>query len=73
MNSRPSLTNLLQDPELEEAFQLLRQARRIFASGAERLLEAAQSLGEEAHSDYMEPDDMFWNRCDDEWGPGAGL
>ena len=69
---RAIATNLLQDPELEEAFQLLRQARRIFASGAERLLEAAQSLGEEAHSDYMEPDAPFWSRCDGEWGRGPG-
>ena len=64
--------NLLQDPELEDAFQLVRQARRMLASGVDSLLEAAETLGEEAHADYMEPDDPFWTRCDGEWSQGRG-
>lgn len=69
---RAIATNLLQDPELEEASQLVQQARRILASGVAGLLEAAETLGEEAHADYMEPDDPFWIRCDGEWGQGPG-
>ena len=64
--------NLLQDPEMEDAFQLVRQARRIFTQGTESLLEAAELLGEEAHTEYMEPDAPFWARCDREWGQGPG-
>ena len=64
--------NLLLDPEMEDAFQLVRQARRIFTQGNESLLEAAELLGEEAHTEYMEPDDPFWARCDREWGQGPG-
>lgn len=69
---RAIATNLLQDPELAEAYQLLRQARRMLASGVARLLDAAETLGEEAHADYMEPDNPFWIRCDGEWGQGPG-
>ena len=69
---RAVATNLLQDAEMEDAFQLVRQASRIFTSGTEILLEAAKSLGEEAHTEYMEPDNPFWDRCDHEWGRGPG-
>ena len=65
-------TNLLQDPELEEAFQLVRQAYRIFESGTDGLLEAAESLGKDAYTEHMEPDAPFWVRCDGEWGQGPG-
>ena len=65
-------TNLLHDPELEDAFQLVRQALRIFESGSDGLLEAAESLGKDAYAAYMEPDNPFWARCDGEWGQGPG-
>ena len=64
--------NLLQDPEMEDAFQLVRQARRIFTQGTELLLEAAKSLGEKAHTEYMKPDNPFWDSCKREWGQGQG-
>ena len=69
---RAVAANLLQDPELEEAFQLVRQALRIFESGSDDLLEASGALGEVAHTEYMAPDDPFWDRCNGEWGQGPG-
>lgn len=69
---RAITTNLLQDQELEEAFQLVRQARRIFEAGTERLLESVRQLGVAGHTDFMKPDAIFWNRCDSEWGLGSG-
>ena len=65
-------TNLLQDPELENALGLVQQARRIFDSGIESLLQKSRLLGTEIHTKDMKSDTPFWVRCDDEWGKGPG-
>ena len=64
--------NLLNDPELEDAFGLIQQARNIFQSGRNDALVRSQSIGREAHSQYLKPDALFWNRCSYEWGRGPG-
>ena len=64
-------TNLLQDPNLEEAFGLVQQARRIFESGTEDLFQKAQQLGGIIHR-YMMFDAQLWNSCNEEWGKGPG-
>lgn len=62
--------NLLQDPELEEAFGLVRQARRILESGTEVLFQKSQQLGRTIHIRYMKLDAELWNSCNEERGRG---
>ncbi len=65
-------TNLLQNPELEGAANLVLQARRILESGVNNVLEESQSKGRDVHSLEMKPDMPFWYRCANEWGQGPG-
>jgi len=60
--------NLLQDDELEPAFGLVQQARRILEDGVETLLLRSELLGKRIYIQYLEPDSEFWRRCDGEWG-----
>ena len=64
--------NLLQDNELEPAFGLVRQARRVLESGTESLLQQSELLGSRIYIDYLKPDARFWRQCDAEWGSGPG-
>ena len=65
-------TNLLQNPELEEAFGLVQQASRILESGTEALFGKSQLLGRTIHTRYMKPAAKLWDSCDEEWGRGPG-
>ena len=69
---RAIVKNLLRNPELVEASGLLQQALRIIPSATESLLGASQRMGREVHTEYMRPDDLFWDRCVNEWGRGPG-
>lgn len=62
--------NLLQDDELEPAFGLIRQARRILEDDVDTLLLRSELLGRRIYIQYMEPDSVFWRWCDDQWGRG---
>ena len=64
--------NLLQNPELEEAFGLVRQARHILESGVDDLLEKSEQLGTTIHAGYMKSDGNLWASCNREWGRGSG-
>ena len=64
--------NLLQNPELEVAYSLVRQARHILESGTEDLLQKSQHLGTTIHTVYLKPDGILWDNCDNEWGLGPG-
>ena len=64
--------NLLQDPELEEASDLVRQACRILESGTEELLRKSQLSGMTVHTKSMKPDLQLWNDCDNHWKRGPG-
>lgn len=63
--------NILQDPDLKEAFSLVRQALHILKSGTEDLLQKSQQLGTTIQTD-MKLDAQLWNSCDEEWGGGPG-
>ena len=64
--------NLLQDEELEPAFGLVRQARRILEDGTECILQQSESLGSRIYIGYLEPDAGLWEACGAEWGLGYG-
>ena len=61
--------NVLQDPDLKEAFSLVRQALHILESGTEDLLQKSQQLGTTIHTD-MKLDAQLWNSCDEKWRRG---
>lgn len=69
---RAVITNLLRNPDLQEASGLLQEARRILDTHTESLLRASQGMGRDVHTEYMQPDDMLWDRCVGEWGQGPG-
>ena len=62
--------NLLQDDELEPAFGLVRQARRILEDDIASLLENSELLGRRIYIQHLEPDWKFWQWCDNQWGRG---
>jgi hypothetical protein len=62
---------LLQNPDLEDASGLLREAQRIIESGADQLLGRIQRFGRNVHTDFMEPDERFWDSCINERGQGS--
>ena len=64
--------NLLQDPELEDAFDLVQQAYRILDSGVNDFLQKSQLLGRAIHTQDMMPDTRFWDLSEAEWGQGPG-
>ena len=71
-NFKAITENLLQDEELEPAFGLVRQARRILEDGVETLLLRSELLGKRIYIEHLEPDSTFWRRCDVRWGQGYG-
>ena len=62
--------NLLQDNELEPAFGLVRQARRILEDRVASLLLNSELLGRRIYIQHLEPDSAFWRWCDNQWGRG---
>ena len=73
LNSLSDLTDLfLEDAHLEEAFGLLRQARRVVNDGAESLFKKCEIEGQGIHVRDMEPSTDLWIACDNEWGLGSG-
>ena len=62
--------NLLQDDELEPAFGLIRQARRILEDGVESLLLSSELVGRRIYIQHLKPDSVFWRWCDNQWGRG---
>ena len=65
-------TNLLQDSELEPASALVQQSLRIMESEVETLLNKSEQLGRRIYIEHLEPDALFWDRCESEWGRGSG-
>ena len=61
---------LLQNDELEPAFGLVRQARRILEDGVASLLLSSELLGRRIYIQHLEPDWAFWQWCDNQWGRG---
>ena len=63
--------NLLHDPELEDAYGLVRQVQRVVDSGVTGLYTKCALAGE-AHHEYMKHDSDLWQESDSEWGRGPG-
>ena len=64
---------LLQDPDLEEAFGLIRQARRVIQSGVDSILQKSELAGMAIHLGEMKNSaHSLWISCSNEWGKGAG-
>ena len=61
---------IFRDEELEPAFGLIRQARRILEEDINSLLARSESLGERIYIQHLKPDAELWKRCRDEWGQG---
>jgi len=61
-------TNLLQEPELVDAQDLVRQALRVMESSIEELTRKVQLLGQAIYLDELKADREFWNGCLTEWG-----
>ena len=64
--------NLLQDRDLEDAHDFVRQACSIIESGVNNLLNVVRSVGIAIHDRQMKPDARLWGQCIDEWGQGPG-
>ena len=64
--------NLLQDPDLEDAHDLVRQAHSIIEAGVNQLLDVVRSVGIAIHDREMKPDTRLWAQCISEWGHGHG-
>ena len=69
---KANIKNILDDPEMEEAHGLARQALRLFDAGIETLLQNSQHLGVTIHTSNMQPDSDLWRRSEDRWGQGPG-
>ena len=64
--------NLLQDPDLNEAFGLITQTRRVIESGVDNLLRRSEIAGVSVFNPYLKIDTVFWGDCEDQWGRGSG-
>jgi transcriptional regulator with XRE-family HTH domain len=64
--------NLLQDDQLIEAHDLIRQTVRLLEGGFDTLVRKVQLVGQSIHADEMSEDAAFWAACDREWGRGGG-
>ena len=69
-NFRERTEILLEDEELQPAFGLIGQARRLLDDGVETLLLRSELLGKRIYIQQLEPDSAFWRWCDDQWGKG---
>ena len=73
LNNLSDLTDhFLTDEHLEEAYGLLRQARRVVNDGAENLFKKCEIEGQGIHIRDMEPSTELWSASDSEWGQGPG-
>ena len=73
LNNLSDLTDhFLTDEHLEEAFGLLRQARRVVNDGAESLFKKCEIEGQGIHIRDMQLSTELWSASDSEWGRGPG-
>jgi hypothetical protein len=64
--------NVLQDPEMADAKELVEQAARVMESSIDDLLRRVQLMGQSIYTDILKPDQDFWHACANEWGRGKG-
>ena len=61
---------IFRDEELEPAFGLVLQARRILEEGINSVLARSESLGERIYIQHLKPHEQIWGLCRNEWGRG---
>ncbi|MCY4652313.1 MAG: hypothetical protein OXC95_04025 [Dehalococcoidia bacterium] len=61
---------IFRDDELEPAFGLVLQARRILEDGINSLLAKSESLGERIYIHDLKPNAELWAKCREQWGRG---
>ncbi len=59
-------------PRYADAADLLTQAERVLTTSYEELLRKVQLMGQTVFKDALKADPLFWQRCMEEWGKGAG-
>ncbi|PPQ35344.1 Helix-turn-helix domain-containing protein [Rhodoblastus acidophilus] len=62
--------NLLQDDEMADAFDLIRQCLRAAEAGFDKMVRKVQLVGQSIHADEMRLDVAFWQACECERGRG---
>jgi transcriptional regulator with XRE-family HTH domain len=62
--------NLLQDDEMADAFDLIRQCLRATEAGFDKMVRKVQLVGQSIHADEMRLDVAFWQACECERGRG---
>ncbi len=65
-------TNLLNDDQLIDAHDLVRQSVRTLEGRFDNLIRMAQLVGQSIHADELRADSDFWRECAGEWGRGSG-
>lgn len=64
--------NVLQDADMEQAWDLIEQAQRVLEVGTDDLLRKVQLLGKSVYTDGLKADVAFWQDCVNQWGAGPG-
>ena len=67
-----NVKNILDDPEMEEAHDLVQQAQRLFDAEIEAMLRNCRQMGVTIHTYNMRPDPDIWGSCENRWGQGPG-
>jgi hypothetical protein len=62
--------NLLQDDQMADAFDLIRQCLRAAENGFDKMVRKVQLVGQSIHADEMRQDAEFWRTCEREGGRG---
>jgi len=64
--------NILQDEDLSEAHDFVRQAARLLETSSDAFLKRTQIAGQSAFTTDLKSDQGFWLNCIGEWGRGPG-
>lgn len=73
VNKFKAVTEVMENnPEYEEAKDLIQQAARVLDVAFEELLRKAQIMGQTAFGEALGLDPTFWSNCENEWGAGPG-